>query len=69
MLSCTESICLMSSAASASKASCRRSWSSLEVLLNQLRAKPLSCEESLTETMWWQVPEESSVEPNPVWSP
>ena len=29
VLSCTESICLMSSAASASKASCRRSWSSL----------------------------------------
>ena len=28
----------------------------LEVLLNQLRTKPLSCEESLAETMWWQVP-------------
>ena len=40
MLSCTESTCLMSSAASASKKS---SQSSLEVLLlNQLRTKPPS---------------------------
>ena len=55
MLNCTESICLVSSAASASKASCKRSWSSLEALLSQLRNKPLSCEESWTETMRWQV--------------
>ena len=54
---CSESICLTSSkpssAASANKASCKRS--SLDTVLSQLRTKPPSCEESLVDAMRWQV--------------